>query len=185
MRIQKKIGDDLRERAVDEERLRSAIASAREDLEALRDRLEHTDERLDRTRLGRVTSRLADYLSLAGDHEEARRLCDEAIEIWRSFGRERATFLARLRSAAIEFRSGRLGAALRRAETLADEAEEAPFEIYRDFALELRGRIRGARGELGEGRADLRRALTLRRERDRGRLVERTESLLERLEKNR
>lgn len=185
MRIRREIGDDLRERAVDEESLRSAIASAREDLEALRARLERADDELDRTRLGRVTSRLADYLSLAGDHDEARRLCQEAVEIWRSFGRERATFLARLRRAANEFRSGRLGAALRSAETLVEEAEEAPFELYRDFALELQGRIRAARGEIDDGCADLRRALALRRERDRGRLVERTESLLERIEENR
>jgi len=178
MRLETHFDDQLRERADAEDRLRKAIAEQRADLETLRDRLADETEQLDRTRLGRTLNRLADHLRLAGDCKEARRLCDEAIAIWRDLGRRRAVFLARLRRADIETTRGRHGAALEEGDALVEAADDEPFAIYRDFALELRGRVRARSGDPDGAVADLEEARTIRRREGRDRLAVRTESLL-------
>lgn len=179
MRVPTEIGDDLRERAADPARLEAAIERERENYEALERKLGSAPNELDRTRLGRVLNRLGEHLRLAGDFDEAERCCAEAVEIWEDFGRDRAAYLARLRRADVDVHRDDLQAGARRADRLVRDAESEPFAIYRDFALELRGRVRTLAGRGAEGRADLREALRLRRQRDRQRLVERTERILE------
>lgn len=182
MRIETRIGDDLLERPVDRDQLEEAIEGERDDLAALRDRLRESPNELDRTRLGRVLNRLGVHLKLAGEYDEACDCLEEAVEIWEEFDRRRAAYLARIRATAVEMCRDRLETAEARADELVEAGAEAPFEIYRDFALELRGRIRARRGDVEGGRRDLRESLDLRRDADRDRLAERTATLLEHIE---
>lgn len=182
MRIETRIDDDLLERAVDREQLEEVIERERDDLAALRDRLRESPNDLDRTRLGRVLNRLGVHLKLAGEYEEACDCLEEAVETWEEFDRRRAAYLARIRATAVELCRDRLETAEARADALVEAGSAAPFEIYRDFALELRGRIRARRGDVEGARRDLRESLDLRRGADRDRLAERTESLLDRVE---
>jgi tetratricopeptide (TPR) repeat protein len=128
-----------------------------------------------------VLNRLGLHLKLRGDYDEAREYLEEAVEIWEDFDRRRAAYLATVRATAVEMCCDRLKAAEARADALVEAGERAPFEIYRDFALELRGRIRARGGDLEAARRDLRESLELRRDADRDRLAERTRRILERI----
>ena len=179
MRISTSFDEQLREQALCADPLEEAIASGRDDLATLREKLRKSPNELDRTRLARVLNRLSDHLRLADQLDDALAYSDEAIEIWRSFGRERAAYLAQLRRAKILFRSSRGTEGLSEANALVEQADAPPFEIYRDFALQLRGRIHAGEHDFGAAVADLEEALEIRRRRGRQRLVERTERLLE------
>ena len=178
MRLPTHFDDRLRERADSEEALRQAIDEQRRDLEAIRARLADAPEQLERSRLGRTLNRLSEYLQLAGECGEACELCDEASAVWRDLGRDRAVFLARLRRADVAVAAGDLDDALDEADALVDAAGDEPFAIYRDFALELRGRVRANLGEVDAAIEDLERARERRADEGRDRLVERTERLL-------
>lgn len=182
MRLETQFDDNLRERADDEQQLRAAIEKERRDMQSLRDELAENPETLDRTRLGRTLNRLSEHLKLADEYDEACNLCEEAIAIWQDLGRDRAVFLARLRRAEIEAVRGHLDAAIDEADALVEATDDEPFAIYRDFALECRGRVRAMAGETEAGLADLERALERRHDEGRDRLAERTEQLLERAE---
>jgi len=181
VRIETKIGSDWLERAVDDEGLEAAIDRERRDLAVVRRKLDESPNELDRTRLGRVLQRLGYHLLLRGEYRAAAARLEEASEIWKEFGRSRAAFLARSRRAEVELCRGELEEAERRADRLVDEAAEVPYRIYRDFVLELRGRIRAKRGDLDRSRRDLKACLEIRRERSRDRLAERVARLLEQL----
>ena len=178
MRLATHFDDRLRERADSEEALRGAIAEQRRDLEAIRARLADAPGELERSRLGRTLNRLSEYLHLAGEYDEACELCEEAIATWRDLGRDRAMFLARLRRADIAMAAGDLEEALDETDALVDAAGDEPFAIYRDFALELRGRVRANLGEVDDAVADLERAYERRADEGRDRLADRTERLL-------
>ncbi len=182
MRLQTRVDARFCEQPVDAQKLRRAIREQRDELRTLRERLRGEPSELERTRLGRTLNRLSRYLRLDDACQEAGELCREAIDIWEALGRERAAYLARLRLAAIEMRAGRLDEAHRRADRLVDEASDPPYGIYRDFALELRGRIHARRNEIDRALEDLRAALEFRRDEQRTRLVERTERVLELLD---
>lgn len=184
VQIETRIGDDLLEHAVDDDRLVDAIERERDDLRAIREKLQSSPNELDRTRLGRVLNRLGEHLTLSGEYSTARQHLEEAAAIWREFGRPRARFLARVRAAEVELARSNLEEAEREADQLVDDAATSPLEIYRDFALELRGRIRAKRGDRRGSHRDLRRCLDLRRDAGRDRLVDRTERLLDRIDRD-
>jgi tetratricopeptide (TPR) repeat protein len=179
MRLETYVDETFCERARCEETLREAIRSQRDDLETLRETLRTDPSELERTRLGRTLNRLSTYLRLTDECDRACEYCDEAIEIWRDLGRERATFLARLRRAALDIRREAFAEAERRLDELVEEAADEPFAIYRDFALEFRGRLHARRGRREQAVEDFERALELRRNDGRDRLVQQTEHMLE------
>lgn len=179
MRLETYVDETFCEQPCCEQTLREAIRSQRDDLETLRETLREDPSELERTRLGRTLNRLSTYLRLDDDCDEAREYCEEAIDIWRDLGRDRATFLARLRRAAIDVRRGRFDEAERQVDDLVDEAADDPFTVYRDFALELRGRLHARAGRAEQATDDLDRALEFRRNDDRDRLVQQTRRLLE------
>lgn len=179
MRLETYVDDNFCDRACCRETLREAIRSQRDDLETLRETLRKAPSELERTRLGRTLNRLSTYLRLTDECDEACAYCEEAIDIWRDLGRDRATFLARLRRAALDVRRGAFAEAEDRLDALVDEAADEPFTVYRDFALELRGRLHARAGRPEQAIADLELALEFRREDGRDRLVAQTERLLE------
>ena len=180
MRLTTHIDVSFRERADDPERLAEARREKRADLEELRASLAETSDELEVTRLGRVLNRLSEYAKLAGDDEQALEYGREALEIWRDLDRDRAAFLARLRCVEIQFFLGERDEALGGLDALVERTQSERFEVYRDFALVLRGRCRCAAGELEDGRSDLEQSLEIRRDRGNDRLIEHTRSILER-----
>lgn len=182
MRITTHVDSSFRERPDDPERLEEARRDKKRDLASLRENLEEERDELNVTRLGRTLNRLSEYAKLAGDLEEALTYGREAADIWKELDRNRAAFLARLRCVECRFFRGDDRNALERLDDLVEQTEDEPFEIYRDFALEVRGRCRCADARTEAGSADLQRALEIRRERGNDRLVEQTRHVLDAIE---
>ncbi|MFP4600826.1 MAG: hypothetical protein ACLFVJ_21430 [Persicimonas sp.] len=179
MKIRDHIADDLRRRPADLDRLGEALVQGRRTVAKMRALVEDEPSELNRSDLGRQASRLADHLLLADECDEALALKEEAVGIWRRLGRDKARFLAELDAAEIRFELGRRDEALADLDSLVAQSAKPAFQVYRDFALALRGRCRARTDDTAGGRADLQEALELRRERGNQRQIDHTKRLLE------
>ncbi|MFB6263248.1 MAG: hypothetical protein ABEL76_06440 [Bradymonadaceae bacterium] len=179
MRIRTRVDDDLELRAEDPEALEEAIEQTRTDVRQARAAWRENPGETELARLGRAQHQLAKYLLLAGEGRDARRAADRAGDVWEELERRPAAFLAGLRRADGLRLAGQTQRALEAFDELVDRAESEPQGTYLDFALEKRARCLVGRGAHDRARADLERCRSVRRERDRDRLVERTERMLE------
>ncbi len=179
MKVRDHIADDLRRRPTDPDRLGEAVARGRQTVAKIRELADEEPSELHLSDLGRQVSRLADHLLLADECDEALALKEEAVGIWRRLGRDKARFLAELDAAETRFELGRSQEALAELDRLVEQAGEPEFEVYRDFALVLRGRCRARTGDTAGGLADLQEALELRRQRGSQRQIDHTQRLRE------
>jgi tetratricopeptide (TPR) repeat protein len=182
MRITTHVDSSFRERPDDPERLEEARRDKERDLASLRESLEEERDELNVTRLGRTLNRLSEYAKLAGDLDEGLDYGREAVDIWEELDRDRAAFLVRLRCVECRFFRGERREALDALDEMVERAEDEPFEIYRDFVLEVRGRCRCADARIEAGSTDLQNALEIRRERGNDRLIEQTRHVLDTIE---
>src|SRR5690606_655295 len=104
--------DDFREHAEDPAALKNGIEGERDAVAHLREQYEAEASEENHARLGRHLQRLSEYLRLDGAHTEALALKDEAIEIWRVLGRNKAYFLSRLQRAIIVLDAGQVDEAV-------------------------------------------------------------------------
>jgi tetratricopeptide (TPR) repeat protein len=178
MQIKSHIADDLRRRATSPKKLAAALPKERKTVETMRELALDDPSELNVSHLGREASRLADHLLLADELDEALRLKEEAIGVWRKLDRPKARFLAELDAAEIVFELGRHDEALDELDRLVEASEDEAFGVYRDFALELRARCLARCARVDDARADLDEALALRRERGNARQIEQTERLV-------
>lgn len=186
------------------------LADQRSEVESARDRLEQApvgdissmdnanhvtdglylpeETRLAVTRLGRQLNRLRDLLSLSVEPStrwrEALAVGSEALGIWQSLRRTKATFLARLHRAELAFDVLDPQRALDTLNQLVTRSEDEQLAPYRDFALETRGLCRWRHGADQSAVDDIEASLTIRRERGNDRLIDRCETILERITRN-
>lgn len=177
MQIKSHIADDLRRRADSPETLADALPKERKTVAKMRELALEDPSELNVSHLGREASRLADHLLLAEELDEALRLKEEAIGVWRKLDRPKAIYLAELDAAEIVFELGRHDEALAEIDRLVEMSAAESFGVYRDFALELRARCLARCERAKEACEDLDEALELRRERGNARQIEETERL--------
>ena len=178
MQIKSHIADDLRRRPGSNKKLAVALDEERETVEKMRELAKDDPSELNLSHLGRELSRLADHLLLADQPVEALRLKQEAVDIWQRLGRDKAAYLAELGAAEMVFEAGRRDEALTELDRLVELSDEAMYQVYRDFALELRARCLAQVGRRAEAREELEAVLELRCERGNERQIEQTKRLL-------
>jgi tetratricopeptide (TPR) repeat protein len=186
MQIKSYIDDDLRRRPTSPKKLAVALEQEREAVDKMRRLAQDDPSELNSSHLGRELSRLADHLLLAERPDEALPLKEEAVDIWRELGRDKAVFLAELDATEMVFEMAsdlvsdlaRREQAVEELDRLVEASELEALEVYRDFALEVRARCLARLGEIERARDDLDETLELRRSRGNARQIEQTERLI-------
>jgi hypothetical protein len=193
--------DTLRDRPVDPEALTAAIRRTRGDIDTLRDTLrdhpagdvsagdddddapDFPDEetRLELSRLARQLNRLRDYLAVGDQRIEALCVGSEGLGIWETLRRTKAIFLAQLRTAELAADLLDHDRPMQTLDQLVDRSTEPRFRAYRDFALETRATCRWRRGEEAGALEDIDACLQIRLERGVDRLIDRTETIQQRI----
>lgn len=179
MQIKSHIADDLRRRADDPDQLAVALDKQPATVTKMRMLVDEDPSELNVSHLGRELSRWADHLLLADRPAEALAHKEEAADIWRRLGRDKAAFLADLDTAEITFELGRPDDALAELDALVARSADEPYTVYRDFALELRARCLARLGRDEAAMADMQQALSLRQERGNAGQIAETERLLQ------
>ncbi len=174
------------------ERLRAWLAKEERERESLEALCARQPEEKNQADLGRLLGRIGEHRRLLGDYETAADLKQRTLRIWRSLGRRRAEWLARLRLAVV------IDEALAASGAFARDAAQAPAEFdalyvlaceqgdlqaYHDTALEARALAWARRKEKSRALADLDAALELQSARHAAAAVARTRTLREILDR--
>lgn len=177
MRVDTQLGDGFRDRPVDDDQLQRALDREHDDLETLEAIPAEDRDELQTSRLGRVLNRLSRHHELAENYGDALQYGRRAVDVWDQLGRRRARFLAELRVARLRHHRGDTDAALEALDRLVEATDGGDLEVYRDFALESRGRVAAEAGETERAETDFARAIEIRRSEGRDALVEPTRRL--------
>jgi tetratricopeptide (TPR) repeat protein len=183
MRIATTTTKTMREAPAEPEALSEAIEAERRTIAHLRERLAGRHDEVDETNLGRSLQRISEYLRLAQAFDEAFAAKDEAIEIWRKYGRKKAILLASFQRAVILHYAEHHEQALEEMTRLIDSLDDETG-MYRDVFLEARARCLWEMGCSEDAHRDLAIVLDIRERRGKAQPIESTRELIARMSSN-